>query len=115
MIEIDAALVERKLIEHFAPGERGEARAALEIVESPRVQLAAVRLSEGDVPTLERYALLSTIDARDVIAPAESPRYIAAGIHAHKRPDADELVESDRRDYQAWIERPGPFSGSDEA
>lgn len=104
-------LVERKLVEHFAPEDRERARAALAPVADGRVCLAAIKLAEGDVEMLERYALLAEIDWRDVVGPAESPRYLAAGPLAADRPDAAGLIAGDRAEYESWLATPGPHAG----
>jgi hypothetical protein len=105
-----AALVARKLTEHFAPSDRERARDVLADVDLPRVQLAAIKLSDGDIGSLERYVLLAHIDWRDVVGPAESRQYLAAGSAARDRPDVDDLVESDRIAYERWLESSGPYA-----
>lgn len=111
MTDADKDLVERKLVEHFAPTGRPRARAALVGVEAPRTALAAIKLAGGDVESLERYVLLASVDFRDVVGPAESPRYLAAGPDAMHRPDAAELIEQDAVDHRRWIDEPGPYAG----
>lgn len=103
-------LAERKLVEHFAPDDLERARAALATVEDGRVRLAAIKLAAGDVELLERYALLAAIDWRDVVGPAEQPRYLAAGPDARNRPDAAGLLAGDRAEYDAWLATPGPYA-----
>lgn len=104
-------LVERKLVEYFAEQDLPRARAALETLDDGRVQLAAIKLADGEVTTLERYVLLAGVDWRDVVGPAESPRYLAAGPRAAERADADALIAADREHYEAWLRRPGPHAG----
>ena len=103
-------LVERKIMEHFAPESRRRAREILSEIETPRVQLAAIKLSDGSLDALAQYELLARIDWRDVIAPAESPRYLAAGPHALQQPGIEFTVARDEADYQAWLANPGPFA-----
>ena len=104
-------LVERKLGEYFRGADATRAGEALALVEDPRVQLAAIKLADGDVEMLERYALLAEIDWRDVVGPAESPRYLAAGPHAADRPDVAGLIAGDRAEYESWLATPGPHAG----
>ena len=110
MTESPDDLVERKLVEHFSPDDVARARVALAAVDVGRVGLAAIKLAEGDVETLERYVLLAAIDWRDVVGPAEQPRYLAAGPHAADRPDAAALLAGDRAEYDTWLATPGPYA-----
>ncbi len=105
-------LVERKLGEYFTGPDLVRAAEALSMLDDGRVQLAAIKLADGDVESLERYVLLAEIDWRDVIGPAEHPGYLAAGPEAGKRPDAARLVEADLEQYEEWLRRPGPFGGA---
>lgn len=114
MTGVGEALVERKLGEYFTGADVARAEDALAMVEDPRVRLAAIKLADGDIESLERYVLLAGIDWRDVVGPAESPRYLAAGPDAGKRADADRLIAADRDEYEAWLDRPGPFGGGSE-
>ena len=110
MRAVDAAVVSRKLAEHFAPEDLARARSAVADIEGPRVQLAAIKLADGSVGTLEQYVMLARIDWRDIIAPAENSRYLAAGIDALHQPGIEDTIARDEADYDDWIDRPGPYA-----
>jgi hypothetical protein len=103
-------LVERKLVECFPPDDVERARGALLTVDDARVRLAAVKLADGDVNTSECYASLAAIHWRDVVGPTEQPRFLAAGVEAADRADADSLMAGDRAEYEAWLATPGPYA-----
>ena len=73
-------------------------------VPPPRVHLAVLKLSEGSVQKVARFIQESFVDYRDVLAPAEYPRYSARGGF-----DSDEeeqqVIADDWAEYRGWLER----------
>jgi hypothetical protein len=95
----------------FPPDER---RAALELLDEygsdygcrERVQLAILKLSRGDIEQVRRYVRVAQVDFRDVIAPAEYPRFWEVGFVGVEEMSAAEvrrLKRDDSRQYQAWL------------
>lgn len=73
----------------------------------PRVQLAALKLADGHLSSLRRYIEAAKQDYRDVLVPAEYPKYWKArlrsrGLSKHAR---HQLFESDRKQYERWLRR----------
>lgn len=74
---------------------------------TPRVQLAALKLANGHLDSLRRYVVAAKQDYRDVLVPAEYPKYWKAtsrgrGLSKHAR---HQLFESDRKRYENWLRR----------
>jgi hypothetical protein len=72
-----------------------------------RVQLAALKLANGHMDSLRRYIDAAKSDYRDVLVPAEYPKYWKAtsrgrGLSKHAR---HQLFESDRKRYENWLRR----------
>jgi hypothetical protein len=74
--------------------------------ERERVQLAALKLAEGDIEALRREILTAKSDYRDVLAHAENPEYFR-NLNAGKLSDdeRERLFERDWSQYQAWLRR----------
>lgn len=73
-----------------------------------RVLLAILKLSSGDVDRLRDLVKTACNDFRDVIAPAEYPRFWAIGLVAADKMDYEEkkrLIEDDWQQYQEWLNR----------
>lgn len=94
-------------------GTNPDAEALLEALhayahsESPRVQLAILKLSEGKPQKLMVYIEAARIDYRDVLAWAEYPEQIRSGATRYNTPlhEYEAIVEADRKQYQAWLDR----------
>jgi len=76
-------------------------------IETIRVQLAALKLANGHMDSLRRYIDAAKSDYRDVLVPAEYPKYWKAtsrgrGLSKHAR---HQLFESDRKRYENWLRR----------
>lgn len=71
--------------------------------EVDRVRLAALKLSRGSLEDLRYWTNLAKMDYRDVLAPAEYPRF------GTKRASTDEqhneTIRSDWEQYEEWLKR----------
>ena len=71
-----------------------------------RVRLAALKLAAGSITRLQEFIDIANSDYRDVICPAEYPRFQAIGFVGIGRmtPDAVlKLKEDDWREYESWV------------
>jgi hypothetical protein len=74
---------------------------------TPRVQLAALKLANGHRDSLRRWIDAAKLDYRDVLVPAEYPKYSkktsrSRTLSKHER---HQLFESDRQLYERWLRR----------
>src|SRR5262245_5306302 len=93
-----------ELLDEYDPGPGCRGRA--------RVQLAILKLSRGDIEQVRRYVRLAKVDFRDVIAPAEYPRFWEVGFVGVDRMNPTEvrrLKRDDWRQYQAWLAGDGEY------
>ena len=74
--------------------------------EPARVQLAVLKLSEGDPEKLQGYIEAASVDYRDVLSWAEYPQQINSGASRYNTaPDEYEaILEADRQQYENWLE-----------
>ncbi len=75
--------------------------------EPHRVHLAIMKLSGPDLGLLRAHLDVAKTDYRDVIAPAEYPRYSTVSFADIKEMDPREvrqLQEDDWKQYQSWLE-----------
>lgn len=99
-------IVLRKLQETFSVDLQPAAEALLGSYESTsaearqRVQLAAIRLSQGNLERLADLMSVARLDYRDVLAPAEFPRQMRTTPGAITA----EMVAADRAEYDAWLD-----------
>jgi hypothetical protein len=73
-----------------------------------RVQLAILKISRGRIDEVSRYVEMAKQDFRDVISPAEYPRYWELGTYEASQlspEDREQLQKDDFRDYQEWLNR----------
>jgi len=75
--------------------------------ERPRVQLAALKLANGDVEALRNYVNKAIQDFRDVLGPAEYPEYSKKGALRGQLPaaEAQGIIDSDWKQYEDWLRR----------
>lgn len=107
--------VERVLRRDF-PGDAYAAAAAVLATygtaasqrESPRVQLAVLKLANGDLDKLRLRVETARRDYRDVLSWAEYPAYGKFGFRTQRIPpeDLNRAIESDWQQYQDWLNRP---------
>ena len=73
--------------------------------ESERVQIAILKLSEGDPKKLIDYIDAARIDYRDVLAWAEYPEQMQSGKSRFNTPmgEYDAVLKRDRLQYEAWL------------
>ena len=102
---VDAGDVERVLLRDFPPATLLEARRMLEVLPGsvgPRIQLAILKLAQGELGSLSTAIAVAERDWRDVVAAAEYPAYgrlpISAGPEAR-----DAACEADWRQYEQWL------------
>jgi hypothetical protein len=74
--------------------------------ESPRVQLAVLKLAGGNLKDLRLHIETAKCDYRDVLSPAEYPRYTGRGFGEMRRLPLEErerIIESDWNQYETWL------------
>lgn len=74
--------------------------------EPARVQLAILKLSNGDSEKLHDYIQAARLDYRDVLAWAEYPEQMRSGKSRYNT-DLDvyeAILKADREQYEAWLE-----------
>lgn len=70
--------------------------------EVNRVQLAILKLSSGEAELLRHYVAVALTDYRDVLAWAEYPEQMEAGLGLSPQQEA-EIRGRDRAQYEAWL------------
>ena len=75
--------------------------------ECSRVQLAILKLANGDLEAVRRYFTAANRDYRDVLAAAEYPEYVRAGTRVRELPRKarQQIVNSDWEQYEQWLRR----------
>lgn len=75
--------------------------------EVSRVQLAVLKLSDGDPDKLQHYIEAAQIDYRDVLAWAEYPQQMRSGATRSNTPrdEYETILAADRRQYESWLEK----------
>ena len=101
-----------KVRQEFPHSEAEEVLAILETYgefdyerERKRVQLAILKLSEGNIDKLRANVKIAKQDYRDVLAYAEYPsemRYPTWRMEAQK---VETIRQTDRKQYQEWLKR----------
>lgn len=73
---------------------------------SPRVQLAILKLSEGDTERLLHFIEAARIDYRDVLAWAEYPEQMRSGNTRDNTSleEYEAMLRRDRSQYDAWLD-----------
>lgn len=77
---------------------------------APRVQLAILKLSDGDLERLRYYLDAAKCDYRDVILPAENPEFLRLPMDswlAMSDAEKDRLSNRDVQQYLDWLQIPG--------
>ena len=77
---------------------------------SPRVRLAILKLSNGDIGQLKEATKTAIEDYRDVLAAAEYPRYFSE-VGFDNIPESKEqaIVDDDWNQYRDWLERDSDY------
>jgi hypothetical protein len=75
--------------------------------EPSRVQLAAMKLADGDVNALRRHIDTAKQDYRDVLAAAEYPEYSKKMFRVRELPSREQnrIVDDDWRQYETWLRK----------
>jgi len=76
--------------------------------ECARVQLAALKLADGDLDKLQKIVNVAKTDYRDVLSPAEFPEYrrrMRSSARMLEGVERDQAVARDREQYEAWLKR----------
>lgn len=77
-------------------------------LEKVRVQLATLKLSNGDLQQLKGHITRAKQDYRDVLAAAEYPEYSRRGMfHIRELPAKEQqrTISGDWKQYQIWLTR----------
>lgn len=76
--------------------------------ESHRVHLAILKLSAGKLDRVRQNVEAAKCDFRDVIGPAEYPRFMElgfVGVDKMSRAEVRALKEDDWQQYETWLQR----------
>lgn len=75
--------------------------------EKERVRLASLKLANGDLGKLRSAIDRAKLDYRDVLAPAEYPKFMQEGIRFRRLRSRDrELIYTDDwQQYERWLKR----------
>lgn len=78
--------------------------------ERERVRLAALKLANGDIGKLRSAINRAKLDYRDVLAPAEYPKFMQEGIRFRRLRSRDrELIYTDDwQQYERWLKKGFP-------
>ncbi len=104
--------VTRVINRDFRGADREVAQKTLVSVEGrqwhskPRIHLAILKLSNGNVDELDRQLHIAASDFREVLFPAECPRAFALGLVAASKltqEAREELIRQDWDDYLQWL------------
>jgi hypothetical protein len=107
--------VERIVCRDFSAGEYDSVMAILNDYgtrDQPggcaRVQLAALKVANGNVSRLRARIELAKRDYRDTVVAAEYPAYNKLGFRMGKLPPEEQsrIIDSDWRQYEEWLKRP---------
>jgi hypothetical protein len=73
-----------------------------------RVRVATLKLANGDVERLRIHMQSAKNDYRDVLAAAEFPGYMKAGLRIRKLPakERTRIIDGDWRQYDEWLRKP---------
>jgi hypothetical protein len=95
--EFDSVMAVLKVYEESTSGRR----------ERPRVQLAALKLANGDLEALRTHINTAVQDFRDILGPAEYPEYSKEGAFRLKLPIAEQqrIFDTDWKQYEDWLRR----------
>lgn len=76
--------------------------------ELVRVQLAALKLANGDLDALRTHIDTAIEDFRDVVGPAEYPEYQRCRFnpeHSQSPKEKEKVIDRDWKQYQDWLRR----------
>jgi hypothetical protein len=109
-VELTPELVRLLVDRLFLPTERAAALTLLDRYgaapherEALRVRVAALKLSRGRLPQLERTMAYAQRDYRNVLAWAEYPVELVEPTWRMPAPDVAQIRAADRAQYLAWL------------
>jgi hypothetical protein len=102
--------VERVVRRDFPAEDWAEVQSTLDQYDTSgppiaRVQLAVLKLADGDLALVRRSIEDAKMDYRDVLAAAEYPDYMRRVPGPGQPPDVDRIIDADWEQYQAWVTR----------
>jgi hypothetical protein len=112
--QVTAADIERVVRRDFTEGQVEEALAILAEYgpqawhrEPARVRLAALKLANGSLEGLRQAIDRAKLDYRDVLAPAEYPKYTQFGFRARRLRSRvqQQIFSDDWQQYERWLKR----------
>ena len=108
--EVSEADVERIIQRDFPEGEQEEIRGLvrhIEVREKPRVVLACLKNSGGDITKLRYYLAEASGYYREHIGEAEYPNYIKKMFRIDELSEDEKsaIFEKDKNQYLAWLNR----------
>ena len=94
-----------KIRQHFRDAERETVISEFERngIREERVQLALIKLSDGNVDKLREFIEVAKIDWRDVLAWAEYPEEIMLPTWRMEREKVTKIRQRDRQQYLDWL------------
>jgi len=77
----------------------------LEVGEKPRVVLACLKNSGGDIQKLKNNLAEAPGYYREILGEAEYPNYMKKAFHIEKLSDGEKakIIEKDKNQYLAWL------------
>lgn len=109
-MELTPAVVERLVTRLFAAPDRGAATAMLSEharhgnhPEVVRVQVAVLKLSDGQPDRLRQMLTHAMNDYRDVLASAQYPAQTVSPVTGLTTAQKTELIQADEGQYLAWL------------
>jgi hypothetical protein len=111
---VTAADIERVVRRDFAETQVADALAILAEYgpqpwhrEPARVKLAALKLASGTLEGLRQAIDRAKLDYRDVLAPAEYPKYTQFGFRARRLRSRvqQQIFADDWRQYELWLKK----------
>ena len=109
-MELTPAVVEQLVTRLFAAPDRGAATAMLSEharhanhPEVVRVQVAVLKLSDGQPDRLRQMLTHAMNDYRDVLAWAEYPAQTVSPVTGLTAAQKTELIQADEGQYLAWL------------
>jgi hypothetical protein len=109
-MELTPAFVQRLVVRLFAENDRVAATDMLaqhalhaNHPEVVRVQVAVLKLSEGNTDALRRYLRDAMVDYRDVLAWAEYPAQMNSPVTGLTPEQKGALLRTDAGQYDVWL------------
>lgn len=108
--DVSDADVERIVVRDFPVAEQDQIPALIsqvQVREKPRVVLACLKNSGGDIIRLKYYLAEASGYYREHIGEAEYPNYIKKMFRIDRLTEAEkaEIIEKDKNQYLAWLHR----------